>query len=275
MPWRLLVVDGADAARCFPLPATGALVIGNSHKYADIHLNDLYVGRVHCQVETEDDRIVVTALADDRDTFVNGNKVRQLELSPGHVLRVGNSHLRLEEYDDSVVDAEVVDDASVESRQPGRRRATGCGLGRVGPARRPCPGAFSNPRCFGPRPLWRHLPRHDTADRRDVALKVLGPDFPQDVSELQRFAKAIKTVATIQDNHLVRYFSAGKTKQYVWIAQELVEGESLARILARTETVSKVRWRNALKLAYSTSARRWRACTSGGSSTATSHRRIS
>src|SRR5262249_54711352 len=101
MPWRLLVIDGADANRFFPLPATGSLVIGNSHKFTDICLNDLYVARVHCQVETEDDRVTVLALAEDRDTVINGQKVTQHELQPGEVLRLGNTQLRLEADDGS------------------------------------------------------------------------------------------------------------------------------------------------------------------------------
>src|SRR5437879_2768008 len=55
MPWHFLVVDGADAKSVFPLPEQGVLVIGRSHQEVDIYLNDLFVGRVHCQVEVAPD----------------------------------------------------------------------------------------------------------------------------------------------------------------------------------------------------------------------------
>ena len=259
MSWRLLVVDGADAERFFPLPETGSVIIGTSRKHADICLNDLYVSRVHCQVEIEDDRVMVTAMAEDRDTLVNGNKVRQSEIFPGQVLRVGNSHLRLEpiggtisdsdivEADDvvepdSVVDAEEVLAVDAEelpelewyeldqlaNRQLGHFQLSDVlGRGHHGI-------------------VFRAL---DSDARREVALKVISPDFPQHADELKRFAQAMKIVSTIEEEHLVRWYSAGKTKRYVWISEELIEGESLAQILNRTETASKVRWRNALKLA--------------------------
>src|SRR5262245_10228133 len=96
MAQRLLVIDGADQGRVFPLAKGSTLLIGSSSRHADIRLNDLYVKRVHCMLHVGD-RIVVK---DDQPTtggiFVNGQRVTESELRPGDVLRVGNSHLRLE-----------------------------------------------------------------------------------------------------------------------------------------------------------------------------------
>src|SRR5262245_4004539 len=130
MPWRLTVIDGADNGRYFPLGDTGSLVIGNSHKHSDVCLHDLLVARVHCQVDAEEGRVTVTALTEDKETLVNGQKIRVQPLLPGEVLRVGNSQLRLDEdkeaADDEVleadevvdpndvVEAEVVDDGPIE-----------------------------------------------------------------------------------------------------------------------------------------------------------------
>src|SRR5262249_49761986 len=83
----------------------------------------------------------------------------------------------------------------------------------------------------------------------EVALKIIGPDFPSAGSELQQFASAIKRVAEINEEHLVSWYAAGRTQKYVWISQELVEGESLAHVLERAQTASAMmKWRNALKL---------------------------
>jgi serine/threonine protein kinase len=258
MPWRLRVVDGADVDRYFPLADNGSLVIGNSHRHADACLHDLLVARVHCQVEAAEGRVFVKALTTDKDTLVNGQKVQESELRPGEILRVGNSHLRLEwddgetATDDDEGFEEVVEDERIPAAAPTKHE---------GPP---------------PRLSWEDLPKlsgytlghfeigqvlgrghtavtfraRDVQARREVALKVIGPAFPANAAELQQFAKTIAKVAPIQEEHLVRQYAAGRTSGYVWISQEFVEGESLAHLLERGQSASMMlKWRNALKLA--------------------------
>jgi protein kinase-like protein/type III secretion system (T3SS) inner membrane Yop/YscD-like protein len=126
MPWQFRVVDGADQGRVFPLPGAGIFPIGSSRKHAEICLNDLYVVRVHAEVEIDGARVVVTALDSPGGTLVNGQKIRQQELHHGDVVRMGNSHLLLEDVavaaeappppqDDSpVYDVEVLPDEAEE-----------------------------------------------------------------------------------------------------------------------------------------------------------------
>lgn len=258
MPWRLRVVDGADVDRYFPLGDNGSLVIGNSHRHADACLHDLLVARVHCQVDASEGRVFVRSLTTDKDTLVNGQKITESELRPGEILRIGNSHLRLE-WDDGESESSDDDEGFEEV---------------VEEESAPMPAASSveGP----PRLTWEDLPKlsghtlghfeigpvlgrghtavtfraRDTQARREVALKVIGPDFPANSAELQRFAKVIAKVAAIQEEHLVRQYAAGKTGRYVWISQEFVEGESLAHLLERGQSASMMlKWRNALKLA--------------------------
>ena len=87
MPWRFTVVDGADAERIFMLPDSGTAVVGSSHKFADICLNDLYVARTHCEVEIDGDRVIITATTTEKETIVNGQRIRQHVMLPGEVLR--------------------------------------------------------------------------------------------------------------------------------------------------------------------------------------------
>jgi Protein kinase domain/Inner membrane component of T3SS, cytoplasmic domain len=287
MPWRLMVVDGADADRYFPLPDNGTRVIGNSHKYSDICLNDLLMARVHCQVDVEDGQVKVTALADDKDTLVNGQKVKESALQSGEVLRVGNSHLRLEpdvpeeeitefeevdgfeEVDDGNDTVEVV---AVDGEEPVEVEAV------EAVEAEPVEAVAVEVEAVEPDPPpsldWKNLHKlsghtlahfeigpvlgrghygvvfraRDTDARREVALKVIGPDFPVKPEELKQFARTIRVIAEIQEDHLVRWWAAGRTAKYVWISQELVEGESLAEFMKKPEPHSKVRWRNALKL---------------------------
>jgi eukaryotic-like serine/threonine-protein kinase len=292
MPWRLMVVDGADADRYFPLPDNGTRVIGNSHKYSDICLNDLLMARVHCQVDIEDGQVKITALAEDKDTLVNGQKVKESNLQSGEVLRVGNSHLRLEPdaHEDEITEFEEVDGfeevgedgtaevIAVDGEAPVEVEALEVAEAIEAVEAEPVEAEPVEVEAVEPEPPpsldWKNLHKltghtlghfeigpvlgrghfgvvfrcRDTDARREVALKVIGPNFPAKPEELKQFARTIRTIAEIQEDHLVRWWAAGRTSRYVWIAQELVEGESLAEFMKKPEPNSKVRWRNALKL---------------------------
>ena len=248
MPWRLLVIDGADTRRFFPLPDSGTVVVGNSHKHADICLNDLVMARIHCEVAVENDVVTVNALSDDRETRIQGQKIASGVLHPGEVLRVGNTQLRLEAddgqkpKDDEDDDVEVLEEATKEPPQVAWKEMERLSGHRI--------GHFDVLRVIGRGHTAVTFRAHDAENKREVALKVVGPAFSAAPEELQHFARVIRKVAAISEEHLVTWYSAGRSNKYVWIAQELIEGESLKNMLERGQTASMMlKWRNALKLA--------------------------
>jgi hypothetical protein len=93
---RLLCIDGADQGQTFLLPEAGIVTVGKDRKHADIYLHDLYVARVSCELTIEEDKVTVKHVAGVNGTLINNQKITEQELRPGDVLRVGNSHLRLE-----------------------------------------------------------------------------------------------------------------------------------------------------------------------------------
>src|SRR5437879_13571030 len=97
MAKQLTVIDGADKGRYFPLAEHGIMTIGNSRRNTDICLHDLICARVHCELEIDGDLIVVKDLEESTGTYINGQKIQQQSLQKGEVLRVGNSHLRLDD----------------------------------------------------------------------------------------------------------------------------------------------------------------------------------
>ena len=100
MPWQFRVIEGADQGKLEGLPDVGVTPIGSSRRHAEFHLNDLYVARVHGEVETNGPRIVLTAHDSPAGTMVNGQKITQpQELKHGDVVRMGNSHIRVEDCD--------------------------------------------------------------------------------------------------------------------------------------------------------------------------------
>jgi hypothetical protein len=275
---QLVVVDGADRGRSFSLPDAGATTIGQSKKAADIVLHDLFVARVHCEIQVEDDHVFVKHLNGDNGTLINGQRITEQELLIGNVLRVGNSHLRFEivpleddsseasEEDEEIVEVlpadeedeyelEVVEDEAGES---------------VEEAKEDIKDPYSLPHApvdqllklegqvFGHFQIGPLLGRGQTSlvyraldakNQQLIALKVISPDFPGDDAELQRFMKALKVVASLQDPHLTTLCGAGKTGPYCWIAREYVEGESAARLVQRVAEGGRLDWTRACRVA--------------------------
>jgi serine/threonine protein kinase len=240
MIWRLVVVDGADQGRSFPL-SEGIMTIGKSHRNSEICLNDLYVARVHCEVEVNEGRVVVTDVDEVKGIYVNGQKVKQQELKLGDVLRVGNSHLRLEPHDGSAP-AEPVEELEV-LEEPARlpqfsieqlAKLSGATLGHyaVGPV-------------LGRGRRGMVFLSRDMKTNQIVALKVLAAGFPKNDGEMQRFVGAIKTALPLRHPNLVGVLGAGKTGPYCWIATEYVEGDNLGQVI---EQKANRGWKKALRV---------------------------
>jgi serine/threonine-protein kinase len=239
MAWRLLVVDGADQGRFFPLADAGMLTIGNSHKHADICLHDLYVGRVHCQVAVADGHVVAVEVDPARTTYVNGQRITQQEIRAGDVLRVGNSHLRLEVHDGTAPEAP-------EEPEP-PARLPHLPLERLGQLSGHRLSHYELGAVLGRGYTGVVFRAFDLKAEQPVALKVLSPEFPAGAAEMLQFARALKAVLPLRHPHIVGVLGAGKTGPYCWVALELVEGDSLAQVM--DQKAGKGSWKQALRLA--------------------------
>jgi serine/threonine-protein kinase len=89
----------------------------------------------------------------------------------------------------------------------------------------------------------------DTKDNRDVAVKVLAPEFVRNDQEVQRFVRAMRTMLPLRHPNLVAVYGAGKTGPHCWCAMELVEGASLAQVIERTGRAGMLDWRHGLRCA--------------------------
>ncbi|MEW2126785.1 FHA domain-containing protein [Streptomyces sp. NPDC007259] len=96
VPAQLQVIAGPDAGGVHLLHG-GTIRIGRSAE-ADVPLDDPDVSRLHCEVTVSDDgRVVVADLGSTNGTSLDGAEVhdRPVRLSPGALLRLGESTLRL------------------------------------------------------------------------------------------------------------------------------------------------------------------------------------
>jgi TolB-like protein/tRNA A-37 threonylcarbamoyl transferase component Bud32 len=72
---------------------------------------------------------------------------------------------------------------------------------------------------------------HDTKLGRDVALKVLPPDMARDPERLARFQREARSVAALNHPHIVTIFSVEEADGIHFLTMELVEGQSLDRLI--------------------------------------------
>jgi hypothetical protein len=68
---------------------------------------------------------------------------------------------------------------------------------------------------------------------RDVAVKVLPPSFAADPDALARFEREMKTLAGLPHPHIVAIYDAGHEGTTAYAVTELLEGETLADVVAR------------------------------------------
>ena len=267
---QFLVIDGADQKEVYPLPEEGAVTIGNTGRNADIGLHDFYVSGIHCRLEIKGDTITVTHNEGKNGTLINGQRITHpQELRLGDVLRVGNSHLRLE-----IAEGQDGAASGASAKREGRQTfsQTGSGVVSLAPATpsqptpaddAAAPAAADQLKGLEGQTLGHYLlgsllgsghtaqvfRAQDNRNNQIVALKVLAAEFPANPGELQQFAQALKVATPLRHPNLITLFGAGKTGARCWIAREFVEGESADRLVGRLKEESKLNWMRGLRVA--------------------------
>jgi serine/threonine-protein kinase len=66
---------------------------------------------------------------------------------------------------------------------------------------------------------------------REIALKVLHPHLARDAATRDRFVREGRALARIRHPNIVQVFDAGEAEDLVYLAMELVDGHSVARLL--------------------------------------------
>jgi serine/threonine protein kinase len=241
MSLQLLVIAGPDQGRAFTLHAGPDLMLGRAAN-AYYQLNDPRVSRNHCQVLNDGDSVIVVCNGGSGGTLVNGKAVKQQALKVGDVLQVGDSRLRLQ-VGDLPLDVALAHAPTVPppapAKEPERLESlSGQKLGHydIGPVI----GRGSSCLVF-------HAT--DTKDNRQVAFKVLLPEFSRDEEEMQRFVRAMKTVLPLRHPNLITCYAAGKTGPYCWMAMEYVAGENMKQVIERIGVAGMLDWRYAFKVA--------------------------
>jgi hypothetical protein len=89
---RIEITDGPNRGNKFnvPLPCT----IGR--RDADIRVRDMTVSRRHASLESSGGRIIFKDLDSTNGSMVNGKPVKEIELSDGDIIQIGNTTLKIQ-----------------------------------------------------------------------------------------------------------------------------------------------------------------------------------
>lgn len=254
MALRLLVTVGPDLGKTFDLEPGKSYVLGRGDD-CDIQLSDARISRNHCRISAEGGRANVEDLASSWGTLLNGNRVETSPIQPNDVITLVETQLRIEVMASATAATWKPDSESPPPvAKPVKPEST------VSPETNS--GTSSALDSLVGRTLHRFAIQsiiartksgilfrgQDTKHQRPVALKVLWPEFSQQEEDMQRFVRAIKSMAAIRHPNLVRVYGAGKAGAFCWTASEFLNAESLATRIAQSED-SRLPWKTVLQIA--------------------------
>jgi serine/threonine protein kinase len=78
---------------------------------------------------------------------------------------------------------------------------------------------------------WVYL-AEDINEGRLVAIKVLYPQFGEDLGYIQRFNREAKLASTLSDPHIVRVLDYGATRDVHYLVMEYIEGRDLRSLIS-------------------------------------------
>lgn len=97
---QLVIVDGPARGKKFSLNKN-ALTVGK-REGNDIIVPDKTVSRNHIEIDYTADSFVLKDLDSTNGTFLNGSRVKQAYLSPGDLIKIGNTTLEFVAFDEKV-----------------------------------------------------------------------------------------------------------------------------------------------------------------------------
>src|ERR1700733_5414197 len=92
--WALRFISGKYQGGEFPLRPHREIIIGRSSELDMVLVEDM-VSRKHAKITTDDKAVTIQDLGSTNGTFVNGEKVRKVELKDGDRILIGTSIIKM------------------------------------------------------------------------------------------------------------------------------------------------------------------------------------
>lgn len=97
---RLLVIEGASKGK--KLDLTRAVIRIGKRENNDLMVEDKTVSRNHLEILQTEDSYLLKDLESTNGTFINDLKVKEAYLTPGDVIRIGNTRIEFTAFDEKV-----------------------------------------------------------------------------------------------------------------------------------------------------------------------------
>ena len=97
---QLVVADSADRGKKVNLDRK--LIKIGKRETNDLILADKAVSREHCEIEYAADSYLLRDMGSTNGTYLNGSKIREVYLSPGDIIKVGNTSIEFVAFDEKV-----------------------------------------------------------------------------------------------------------------------------------------------------------------------------
>ena len=213
---QLKIVQGTDKDRTFDIPPAGSLLVGRGDA-SDTKIQDRAMSRAHFRITNQDGSVLVEDQKSASGTFLNGNAIISETVQQGDTIRAGDTYFKI---------------PSKKAARPGAA-PTKSGRRNVANLIGTELGGFQVESLLAKGSESIVFKAKDIAKQRDVALKVMLPQFIQDSQQQERFVRAMKTMLNVRDPHIVELYAAGKAGGLCFSAMELIEGDNLDKLIER------------------------------------------
>jgi serine/threonine protein kinase len=247
MAKQLVVINGKDKGRTFPLPESGSFTVGRATT-SDTRLTDVRVSRTHCELKVDGDQLLIIDKESAVGTFVNDQRVGSSQpLQAGDVIRIGDTEMRLED-EDLAMQATVAGILPQELQQTLQRHVATKTAGPLTDLVGSVLGHYELIGLLSRGQSSMIFRGQDTTEARLAAIKVLQPSSSRSDGEMQRLTRILESVRSIRHENIISLFDVGKDRGFCWFALELVEGENLSQMLQRTGLAGMLNWDHVLRI---------------------------
>lgn len=266
---KLLVIAGPDRGKSFEIVPRVPTVIGRSAD-ADVKLSDPRVSPHHCQLEVKLDELFATDMDSMCGIEINNRIIQQDVLRFGDTLTLGDTVMVVQDPDAIEEPGQVKVSGAKKPAKPEPKPPAAAPPAAPTPKAPAATAESASKSDLPDRP--EKLPGHIVAnykvgqllvrgrtgfvfkansirDGREVALKVFTPAFSQDEKHKTSFLAAMKLAMPLRHPNVVPVIGAGKTGPYLWMAMEMVRGESLTATIRKVGVARSLDWRRALRMA--------------------------
>jgi serine/threonine-protein kinase len=226
----LTVTAGPHAGRVFTFEGHDTFLVGRSKRaHFRLSTKDRYFSRIHFLVEVNPPQCRLMDMASRNGTFVNGARVKTIDLKAGDRIRAGRTILRVF--------------LKVGAEGPAPLPETVPEL--PGPKLNAQPAPVSPPAPDLPRPIpgyqiVRELGRggmgivylaRRSADQKPVALKTIVPAVKGSRVAIDRFLREAKILQSLDHPYIVSFHEMGEADGRLYFAMEFVPGTDANRLL--------------------------------------------